>query len=476
MNLSVASAPSDIAVNANASSPSVRKLFGTDGVRGVANTELSPQLALALGAAAASVLREGHSRERIEVVVGRDPRLSGDLLGAALMAGLLSQGVDVVEVGVVPTPGVAHATRSRHAAAGVVLSASHNPMQDNGIKFFGPNGKKLPDAVEARIEAALSDWEALPRPSGAGVGRLTRLSEPVEAYADFLRDTLQGTRLEGWKLVVDCANGAAAYLSKPLLESLGATVILLAADPDGVNINDGCGSLHPQSVAARVLEEGADGGFAFDGDADRVIFADERGRVFDGDRTLCTLGVYLKLQGTLANNVVVGTIMSNLGLEQALARHGIRLVRAPVGDRYVSEHMAAEGAVVGGEKSGHILLPELSTTGDGLLTALQVLRLCRESGRSLGEWGDEMVELPQKLVSIRVLERDGWDRAPAVAAALSRAEERLADRGRLVVRPSGTEKMIRVMAEGPDADEVEELVNAVADAIREDRGLEGKKV
>ncbi len=466
-------APASSPANGAAGAPS-RKHFGTDGVRGVANSELSPQLAMSLGAAAAHVLREGHNGERLEVVVGRDPRISGDLLGSALIAGLLSQGVDVTQVGVIPTPGVAFLTRTRGAVAGVVISASHNPVRDNGIKFFGPNGKKLPDAVEARIEAVMATWEALPRPSGAQVGRLTETAAPVDAYADFLRSTLGGTRLDGLRLVLDGANGAASYLAKPLLESLGASVVTLSCEPDGININENCGSTHPEPLAAKVAELGADAGFAFDGDADRVIGVDEKGRIFDGDRILCTLGIHRKAQGTLAANTVVGTVMSNLGLEQALARHDVRLLRASVGDRYVAEKMNEIGAVIGGEKSGHILLPELSTTGDGLLTALQVLRLCHASGRSLASWADEMEDLPQKLVSIRVTERDGWDTIPDVATALRHAETRLAERGRLVVRPSGTEKMIRVMAEGPDAAEVEELVNAVADALRRHRGVEEK--
>jgi phosphoglucosamine mutase len=451
-----------------------RQHFGTDGVRGVANTELSPQLAMSLGAAAARVLHGGSSHATAHsdtVVVGRDPRLSGDLLGAALTAGLCSQGVDVLDIGVIPTPGVSFVTRARGAVAGVVISASHNPVQDNGIKFFGPDGKKLADAVEARIEAAMAEWESYPRPTGADVGRVTRTTEPVADYLRQLAGSLSGTRLDGMRLVIDCANGAASYIAADLLRSLGAEVVALYAEPDGVNINAGCGSLHPEAMAAEVAQRGFDAGLAFDGDADRVILADGRGRIFDGDRILYTVGAYLKQQGRLANDVVVGTIMSNLGLEQALTRRGVRLVRAAVGDRYVAEEMAKAGAVLGGEKSGHILFPELSPTGDGLLTGLQVLRISRESGKPLDAWADEVTELPQKLVSVKVRDKEGWESVPEIAVAIAEAEQRLAGRGRINVRPSGTEKLIRVMAEGPDAAEVDQVVAQVVGALKAARGV-----
>jgi phosphoglucosamine mutase len=454
----------------SAPAPVQRHLFGTDGIRGVANSELTPLMALSLGAAAAHVLLEARHGERCRVVVGRDPRISGDLLGAALMAGFCSQGVDVLDVGVIPTPGVAYLTRTTGASAGVVISASHNPLQDNGIKFFGPNGKKLADAVEARIEAAMATWESLPRPSGAGVGKISASREPVGDYADHLVEICGGVRLDGLRLAIDAANGSASYLAGPLFERLGAEVHLLSATPDGLNINADCGSLHPEHLAAETLRLGCDAGLAFDGDADRVILVDGKGRIFDGDRILATAGIYLKSRGALPGNVIVGTVMSNLGLEQTLTRHGVTLVRAQVGDRYVSEQMTEHGAVVGGEKSGHILFTQLTTTGDGVLTALQMLCICHESGRSLADWADEMQELPQKLVNIRVRQREGWQAVPSVAAALQAAEECLKGRGRIFVRPSGTEKMIRVMAEGPDADEVDRLVGSVADEIRQHLG------
>ena len=451
--------------------PIQRALFGTDGVRGVANSELSPQIALALGAAAAHVLLEARHEQRCQVIVGRDPRLSGDLLGAALMAGFCSQGVDVLDVGVIPTPGVAYLTRTMGAAAGIVISASHNPLQDNGIKFFGPDGRKLADAVEAQIETAMGAWESVPRPFGPEVGRIVMSTAPIDAYADSLVESCGGTRFDGLRLVVDCANGSASYLAQPLLERLGATVHSLSSEPDGLNINAHCGSTHPDTMAALVAQLGYDAGLAFDGDADRVILADARGQIFDGDRILNAVGAYRKSIGALPGNIVVGTVMSNLGLEQALTAQGIRLVRAAVGDRYVSEQMTLHGATVGGEKSGHILFRDLSTTGDGLLTALQVLCIAQRSGRTLADWADVMRELPQKLVNIKVRQREGWDAVPEIMAAMRAAEAQLSGRGRIFVRPSGTEKMIRVMAEGPSASEVDTLVESVAAPIRTHLGV-----
>ncbi len=441
-----------------------RHYFGTDGVRGVANSELSPTLVMAIGAASAHVLRENKPGSN-EIVVGRDPRRSGDLLEAALVAGICSQGVDVLCVGVLPTPGVAYLTRERGAAAGVVISASHNPMADNGIKFFGSDGRKLADETEARIEAGLPAWESWARPTGAAVGSVTRTAEPVAEYVRHLRESCPA-RLDGLRLVIDGANGAASFLAAQVFGGLGATVETLSCEPDGVNINDDCGSLHPAAMLARVKESGADAGLAFDGDADRVILSDGAGRVFDGDRVLHLLGTFLHGRGELAGDVVVGTIMSNMGLGVALRERGVRFVAAPVGDRYVAEAMEREGAILGGEKSGHFLLPRLSPTGDGMLSALQVLAACVETGRALSDWVGDMTEYPQKLVSVPVRTKEGWATIPAIQAAIEDGEARLAGAGRLNVRPSGTERRIRVMAEGPDADTVNSVVDAVAGAVR----------
>ncbi|MBC8143377.1 MAG: phosphoglucosamine mutase [Armatimonadetes bacterium] len=447
---------------------STRNHFGTDGVRGVANTELSPELAMALGAAAAHVLRENNTNAR-EIVVGRDPRLSGDLLEAALIAGICSQGVNVLSVGVLPTPGVAFVTQARGAAAGVVISASHNPMADNGIKFFGGNGKKLADTTEARIEALLGEWHEWTRPTGADVGAVTRSAKPVADYVAHLQSTCP-VRLDGMKLVIDGANGAASFLAAQVFGGLGASVETIFCDPDGSNINDNCGSLHPEAMLARVRETGADVGLALDGDADRVILCDDTGAIFDGDRVLCLLGTFLHERGELANNVVIGTIMSNMGLGIALEKCGVRFVAAPVGDRYVAEAMEKEGAILGGEKSGHFLMPRLSPTGDGMLSALQVLAACAVSGRTLSDWAGDMTEYPQKLVSIPVRTKNGWADVPEIAAAIAAGESKLAGVGRLNVRPSGTEKRIRVMAEGPDAVVVDSVVESVSDAIRQTLG------
>ncbi len=430
--------------------------FGTDGVRGIANTELTPEFALALGRAAAQALGGGR------FVIGRDPRRSGDLLEAALTAGLLSQGADVLSLGVVPTPGVSFVTRTTGASAGVVISASHNPMQDNGIKFFGFDGKKLPDTTESAIQAALTnDFD---RPAGSGVGRLTHNSDPIAAYADFLIGTLGETTLAGLRLVIDGANGAASYLAKPLLERLGAEVIATHCEPDGVNINAHCGSTHPEALAARTKSENADAGLAFDGDADRVILADRHGRIFDGDRILLTGALWWKLDS------VVGTVMSNMGLELALQAAQVRLERANVGDRYVAELLVQTRARLGGEQSGHILFPELSPAGDGLLTALQILKIVKDSGRDLAVWYDNMTTLPQKLINVAVKERDGWESDSAISAAITTTEKALEGRGRLLVRASGTEKLIRVMAEAPTEAEVAAVCEHVASIIREVRG------
>jgi len=444
-----------------------RTLFGTDGVRGVANTELSPQFALALGTAAAGVLRPNDSPNgRPHVVVGRDPRISGDALEAALAAGFCAAGVDVLRLGVVPTPAVAFVTRERGALAGVMVSASHNPVQDNGIKFFGPNGRKLSDGLEAQIEAALPGWENQPRPGGADMGRfLSGANDALAGYEAHLRACCP-QRLDGLRIVVDGANGAAFHIAPHVLAHLGATLHTLSCRPDGVNINENCGSTHPEHMAARVKEIEADAGLAFDGDADRVILADHAGRIVDGDHVLCLAAIHLAGQNRLPGGVVVGTDYSNLGLEQALARHDLRLVRAKTGDRHVAEKMAELGAAVGGEKSGHLLFSNHTTTGDGLLTALIVLNICRESGRRLADWADEMIELPQTLQNVPVTRKDGWRDIPDVAESLARAEAALAGRGRIFVRPSGTEKMIRVMAEGPDQAEIETLAGAVAGALK----------
>jgi phosphoglucosamine mutase len=443
------------------------KLFGTDGVRGVANTELTPAFALALGAAAARVLGRGHTPT---FVIGRDTRISGTLLEAALSAGLGSLGAHVVSPGILPTPAVASIVRTEGFDAGVVISASHNPYTDNGIKFFGHDGYKLDDTLEAEIEALVPTAHTLPRPSGAAVGRMRRDPHLRDIYAEHLEETMGGLRLGGVNIVLDGANGAAYQVAPRVLSDLGAQVISLHCAPDGVNINENCGSLHPQEMMRRVVQEGADVGLAFDGDADRVMLSDEKGRLVDGDRIMLLVGRHLAFRGELPGNTVVGTIMSNMGLELALQETGLKLLRTAVGDRYVSEAMRREGYVLGGEKSGHLIFGHLTTTGDGLLTALQVLKVMRETGKSLSELSDQMTEYPQVLLGVRVTDRQAWQSDPDIQKAITHAEAVLTGRGRLNVRASGTEKLVRVMAEGPDQAEIDGVAGEISGLIRQKFG------
>jgi len=439
------------------------KLFGTDGVRGLANTELSPLLALKLGTTAAHVLIE--RKTDATVLIGRDPRISGDILESALVAGICSQGADAILVGAVPTPAVAYLTVATGSAAGAVISASHNPVRDNGIKFFGPDGYKLDDAIEAAIEQQIERFDSFPRPTGGGVGRLRRSHELAQDYASHAKSTITH-RLDGMKLVVDCANGAASEFAPQILADLGAEVCPISCCPNGVNINENCGSLHTQAMREEVVKRGADAGLAFDGDSDRAILADENGQIVDGDHVMAICALHFAATRGLPHNAVVATVMSNIGLEIALNNAGVDLIRTPVGDRCVSEEMRRSGAAIGGEKSGHIIFSEHATTGDGIITALQVLQIMRETGRRLSDLASVMEEFPQILLNVRVKERTGWDRIPELQAAIADVERRLLGRGRILVRASGTEKLIRVMAEGPDQKELESLTEQVASVVR----------
>jgi phosphoglucosamine mutase len=441
----------------------LRKLFGTDGVRGLANVELSPLLALKLGTTAAHVIIE--RKQNTRVLVGRDPRISGDILESALVAGVCSQGVDAVLVGVIPTPGIAYLTGTTNAAAGAMISASHNPVRDNGIKFFGPDGYKLDDAVEARIEELIEEFDTFPRPEGADVGNVLRRRELVWDYAEHVKNTIDQP-LGGMKLVIDGANGAASELAPRIFHELGGRTMCLNCTPNGININEGSGSLLPEQMSTLVRQTGADVGMSFDGDADRVVLADETGKIVDGDHTMAIYGLHCARTTGLPTNTVVGTVMSNIGLEIALARENLKLVRAAVGDRYVSDEMRRLGAVVGGEKSGHLILSRHATTGDGMITALQVLSIMLQTGKRLSDLASEMQEFPQLLVNVKVSRRDGWETEPRISASIKHAEDKLAGRGRVVVRPSGTEKLIRVMAEGPDQAELEALVGEIAENVK----------
>jgi phosphoglucosamine mutase len=441
----------------------VGKLFGTDGVRGLANADLTPELALALGRAAVGVLQSdgAGASGRPAVVVGRDPRASGALLESALVAGILSAGGDVLAAGVVPTPAVAFLTRHYGVAAGAVISASHNAMPDNGIKFFGPEGFKLPDAVEQRIEAAVgTPDQGAPRPVGAGVGGLRpAATDAVEAYLAHLLDGIPD--LAGLEVVVDCANGAAAEVAPEAYRRAGAKVTAVAADPDGHNINDGVGSTHPEHVQAALASTGAAVGLAHDGDADRLLAVDEHGQLVDGDVILAIAALDARDRGGLPTGTVVTTVMTNLGFRQAMADHGIRVEQTAVGDRYVLEAMRAGGHSLGGEQSGHLIFLDRATTGDGLLTGLRLLAVVARSGRPLSDLATVMRRLPQVLVNVRVADRHGLDGTTAVWRAVESEEARLGDRGRVLVRPSGTEPLVRVMVEA----ETEQEARATADRL-----------
>lgn len=447
------------------------ELFGTDGVRGVANRDLTPLLAMQLGMAAAAVL--GNGTHAPQVLVGRDTRLSGDMLEAALVAGLCSAGAKVTLLGIVPTPAVAYCTKHSHVDAGAVISASHNPFEDNGIKFFGTEGYKLPDDLECRIEKLIQEWEHIPRAFREHIGNVQRDDDLIEQYIAHLIASA-GCSLKGMRVVVDAANGAAYSIAPRVLSQLGAEVIPIHCSPNGVNINDGCGSLHTQSMRRHVQEQRADVGLSFDGDADRVILSDEHGNEVDGDHIMAMSAVYLKHAGRLRNNVLVATIMSNLGLEEAMKKHGIRMERTRVGDRYVAEQMRQLDAVLGGEQSGHIIFAEYATTGDGLLTALQVLALMQRTGKPLSELAQVMDTYPQRIRNVRVRDKHAWQRYERVQEVEAWALEQLGSPSRVNIRPSGTEPVVRIMLEATDlarmeqvADELEKIVLQVCGAPEE---------
>ncbi|PTM53343.1 phosphoglucosamine mutase [Desmospora activa] len=442
------------------------KYFGTDGVRGVANRELTPELAYRLGRAGAFVLTGDTNGDKPRILVGRDTRLSGEMLESALIAGMMSIGADVWKLDVVTTPGVAFLTRELGAHAGVMISASHNPFTDNGIKFFGPDGFKLSDELENRIEQLLEVDDQMPRPTGDAIGLTKDKSKEVQRYLDHLRSTIE-TDLCGMDIVVDCANGAASKWAPLLLRDLGADVTALHAEPDGVNINVACGSTHPEGLRKEVLQRGAHLGLAFDGDADRLIAVDDTGELVDGDHILWICGEYLKEQGQLAHDTIVTTVMSNIGLYKATADAGIHTEKTRVGDRYVMEAMRQGGFKLGGEQSGHIIFLEHIPTGDGLLTALQLLQVIKEKATTLHQLATTMKKYPQILVNVRVGSKEGWDQKAAITDKIREVEQLLGENGRVLVRPSGTEPLIRVMAEGPDKEELKKHVDDIAAVIRE---------
>ncbi|MBN8875819.1 MAG: phosphoglucosamine mutase [Rhodospirillales bacterium] len=441
-----------------------RRLFGTDGIRGTANTDpMTAGTALRLGQAAGLLFTRGAHRHR--VVIGKDTRLSGYMIEPALTAGFIGAGMDVTLLGPLPTPAIAMLTRSLRADLGVMISASHNPYEDNGIKLFGPDGTKLSDAREAEIEALMATDFANQLAAPAKLGRAARLDDAAGRYIEVAKASFpRGLRLDGLRIVVDCANGAAYRVAPTVLWELGATVIPVGVQPDGFNINRGCGSTVPDFLCAQVLEHGADLGIALDGDADRVVMADERGDLIDGDQILALIGRSFQESGRLAGGGLVATVMSNLGLERYLGARGVTLHRTRVGDRYVAERMRETGINVGGEQSGHVILSDVATTGDGLLAALQVLAVVVQCGGSASEVCRVFEPLPQRLKNVRFSGISPL-RAPRVTQAIAAAETRLRGTGRVLIRESGTEPLVRVMAEGEDERLVAEVVDALCDTI-----------
>lgn len=440
------------------------RMFGTDGIRGVANTEaLSPELAFALGRAAVAHAAS-HGAGRLLAVIGRDTRQSGPMLAAALSAGICSAGGDVVDLGVVTTPAVAFVTQHLEASFGVMISASHNPAPDNGIKFFSGDGYKLPDAAEDALETLVrTQPDTLPRPTGGALGTIRTDTRAVEAYVTHLVGT--GRPLDGLRVVLDCGHGAAYELSPEVFQRLGAEVTALNTSPDGLNINDGCGSTHPEELQRAVVALNAHVGIAHDGDADRCMAVDEKGELVDGDQIMAICALAAKERSALKRDTLVATVMSNMGLDILLRERGIHLVKAKVGDRYVLEEMQKGQYSLGGEQSGHVIFGEYSTTGDGILTAVQLLSILAESERPFSALSGQMKRLPQWLENVRVASKEGWEQNAAITAAIRKAEAALADQGRVLVRASGTEPLIRVMLEGPTLGDIQAMAGQIREVI-----------
>ncbi|AKP45577.1 MULTISPECIES: phosphoglucosamine mutase [Bacillus] len=446
------------------------KYFGTDGVRGVANSELTPELAFKLGRFGGYVLTKNAKRPK--VLIGRDTRISGHMLEGALVAGLLSIGAEVMRLGVISTPGVAFLTKVMGAQAGVMISASHNPVADNGIKFFGPDGFKLSDDEELEIEKLLdTNEDNLPRPIGKELGQVTDYFEGVQKYIQYLKQTVDED-FEGIHIALDCAHGATSSLATHLFADLEADLSTMGASPNGLNINDGVGSTHPEALAQFVKEKGADVGLAFDGDGDRLIAVDENGQIVDGDQIMYICAKYLQQEGRLKQSTVVSTVMSNLGFHKGLEELGIKSVQTAVGDRYVVEEMKKNNYNLGGEQSGHIIFLDYNTTGDGLLTGLQLVNIMKLTKKPLSELAAEMKKFPQKLVNVRVTDKHKALENEKVKKAIQEAEEEMKGNGRILVRPSGTEPLVRVMAEAPTEEECNRYVEKIVNVVKEEMGLD----
>ncbi|MCO4097080.1 phosphoglucosamine mutase [Macrococcoides canis] len=446
------------------------KYFGTDGVRGVANSELTPELAFKLGRFGGYVLAH-NGTENPTVVVGRDTRISGVMLESALVAGLLSTGAEVMRLGVITTPGVAYLTREMNAQAGVMISASHNPVQDNGIKFFGADGFKLSDAQEAEIEALLdAEEDTLPRPVGVELGHTSDYFEGGHRYLSYLKSTIEGD-LEGLKIALDGAHGSTYSLAPYLFGDLEADTATIGCNPDGNNINDGVGSTHPEKLAELVLDTDSDFGLAFDGDGDRIIAVDEKGQIVDGDQIMFILAQDMDARGELKDNMVVSTVMSNLGFYKGLEAFNIKSDKTKVGDRYVVEEMRRGSYNLGGEQSGHIVMMDYNTTGDGLLTGIHLASIVKRSGKTLSELAGQMTKYPQRLVNIKVSDKHAVEQNEHVAAVIQEVEDEMNGEGRVLVRPSGTEPLVRVMVEAKTDEDAERFVNKISDVVREHMGL-----
>jgi phosphoglucosamine mutase len=449
----------------------MRKLFGTDGVRGVANEEpMTSEMAMQIGRATAYLFRNKKGRHRI--VLGKDTRLSGYMLETALASGICSMGGDVLLVGPLPTPGIAFVTVDMRADAGVVISASHNPFHDNGIKIFSGNGFKLPDDMEQRIEELIFSGQLdRSRPTGTAVGKAYRIDDATGRYTVFLKHTFpEHLTLEGLKVVVDCAHGAAYRVTPTVLEELGAAVYSVGVEPDGENINLHCGSLHPELISRLVVEQGADLGLTLDGDADRVVFVDHTGRVIDGDHIMAICALDMMQEGTLNKKTLVATVMSNMGLEMVLTEAGGTMIRAPVGDRYVVEEMLKGGYNLGGEQSGHIVFLDHNTTGDGMITALQVLAIMQKKGAPLAELAEVMVTLPQTQRSVQVKEKKDLSLVPQIQRMIKECQKELGKRGRILIRYSGTEPVLRIMIEGENEQTITKMADAMAETIQKALG------
>jgi len=447
------------------------RLFGTDGVRGEANAVLMPEMAYRLGRAA-TIYFGKESEEQPLIIIGRDTRLSGEMFEAALTAGICSAGGRAMLAGVIPTPAIAYLARRHKAKAGIVISASHNPFHDNGIKFFGGDGYKLPDAVEDELEEIVHQLENddnLARPTGDKIGHIEYRTDLLNQYIEFVMSTCS-ERFDGMKIVLDCANGASYQVMPRILRELGAKVKVIHALPNGVNINDNCGSTHMESLQKAVLENGADFGIAHDGDADRTLCVDEKGQIIDGDHILVMCAQDMMKKGTLPYNTVVSTVMANIGFHKAIKEAGGRVEITQVGDRYVLENMMKNGYKIGGEQSGHIIFSDYATTGDGPITALQVLSSLKRSGRKASELTALMTTYPQLLVNVRVATKEGWEENEAIKAAIAEGNKELGNDGRILVRPSGTEPFIRVMAEGPDQSQLDVICHRIADVVKKEQG------